>query len=115
MAFLLYIIDYQIIYFIILYVIKIHSKVQNVNVDDCYTQGDKFSMYVIVPKKKNGLDALIDNLGPNNNLTQYLKNMLPTSVNLLMPKFEFDYSISLRPALEEVCYRETLQLQDYVL
>lgn len=65
-------------------------------------------MYVIVPKKKNGLDALINNLGPNNNLTQYLKNMSPTSVNLIMPKFKFDFSISLRSTLEKVCYKENL-------
>lgn len=71
-------------------------------------------MYVIVPKRKNGLDALIKNLGPKNNLTQYLTNMLPTSVNLLMPKFEFDYSISLRPTLEQVCYKETLQLSSTI-
>lgn len=71
-------------------------------------------MYLIVPKKKNGLDALINNLGPNNNLTQYLKYMLPTSVNLLMPKFEFDFSTSLRSILEKVCYKENHQLYDYV-
>ncbi|XP_046669809.1 uncharacterized protein LOC124360326 isoform X2 [Homalodisca vitripennis] len=64
--------------------------------------GKKFAMYILLPNNKTGLDALINNLGPERPLTDYISNMTMTSINLIMPKFEFDFTTSLRPILEKI-------------
>lgn len=69
-------------------------------------------MYVMIPKSKDGLNTLINSLGPNKALTEYFNDMYLASVNLIMPKFEFDFTTSLRTTLEKVRYNANLVLKD---
>jgi len=65
-------------------------------------KGDKFAMYVLLPYHNQTLDELAQILGPDRPLTKYLKNMTEVTVNLIMPKFEFDFTKTLRPILEKL-------------
>ncbi|XP_054273475.1 uncharacterized protein LOC128993531 [Macrosteles quadrilineatus] len=65
-------------------------------------RGEKFSMYVLLPYDKTGLNNIAKTLGPARSLKAVIDNMIPTLVNLTMPKFEFVYTTKLRSTLEKL-------------
>jgi serine protease inhibitor len=68
-------------------------------------RGRKFSMIVVLPKDANGIDQLVDQLDATN-LNRALWYMDPAEVNILMPKFKFDYTSHLNSAIESLGIKE---------
>lgn len=71
-------------------------------------KGNKFAMYVVVPNRVNGLQSLIQKINPFT-LRQYLPNMYEMTIELILPKFEFDYTSSLGPILKELGIRSMFE------
>lgn len=69
-------------------------------------------MYIMVPNKINGLQSLIQKINPFN-LRQYLPNMYEMTLELTLPKFEFDYTSRLGPILREVSIFYTFKFHYY--
>jgi serpin B len=74
-------------------------------------QGEEFSMVLVLPNEKHGLDRLVSQMKP-----QHLSNMLGTrgtkQVYLALPRFKLTTQISLVPTLKEV--RTNLALPLYL-
>jgi serpin B len=64
-------------------------------------QGEEFSMVLVLPNEKHGLDKLVCQMKP-----QHLSNMLGTrgtkQVSLALPRFKLTTQMSLVPTLKEV-------------
>jgi serine protease inhibitor len=64
-------------------------------------QGEEFSMVLVLPNEKNGLDKLVSEMK-----YQHLTNMLSTrgtkQVYLALPRFKLSTQMSLVPILKEV-------------
>jgi hypothetical protein len=64
-------------------------------------QGEEFSMVLVLPNEKHGLDKLVCHMKP-----QHLSNMLGTrgtkQVSLALPRFKLTTQMSLVPTLKEV-------------
>lgn len=70
-----------------------------------YLQGNRYSMFLLVPQEKAGLNTLLRDL-PYMSLPQITPFMENTNVRLFMPKFSIDYSESMVGALRSVSYSE---------
>jgi serine protease inhibitor len=68
-------------------------------------RGRKFSMILVLPKHQNGIDTLIDQLD-STNFQRVLWYMDPVEVNILLPKFKFDYTSHLNAPIESLGIRD---------
>jgi serine protease inhibitor len=64
-------------------------------------RGRKFSMIIVLPKDVNGIDTLIDQLD-STNIQRGLWYMDPVEVNIMLPKFKFDYTSQLKAPIESL-------------
>ncbi|KAL1131216.1 hypothetical protein AAG570_010834, partial [Ranatra chinensis] len=64
-------------------------------------QGDKFAMYIVLPDKRNGLMEVIKNMTPDK-LREAKAAMQEYTVNIKLPKFNFEYTASLADTLQEL-------------
>nr|ATU82456.1 venom serpin 5 [Lethocerus distinctifemur] len=67
--------------------------------------GDKFAMYLVLPEKKNGLEDVIRSITPEK-LRQAKQSMESFSVNVRLPKFNFEFTASLMQTLMEMGLRD---------
>lgn len=63
--------------------------------------GNKFSMFVILPFETNGIDKVAQILN-HKDLSDEIKYLEETEVRLSLPKFKFDASTNLNEAVKEV-------------
>ncbi|BES93112.1 Serine protease inhibitor (serpin) [Nesidiocoris tenuis] len=68
-------------------------------------QGGKFAMYIVLPFEKTGLQSVVQRLTPEI-VRQSVAEMQTVSVQLKLPKFKFEYSASLAPALKALGLNE---------
>ena len=64
-------------------------------------QGNRFALCVVVPREKNGLRKIVRQMNPQL-LNNIANNMQESTVKLKLPKFNFDFTAALVPALQEV-------------
>ena len=67
--------------------------------------GMKFAMYLVLPRTGNGLEHLIKEINPFV-LTRHVWLMQHLSVDVLIPKFKFQFSSHLEPVLRELGIRD---------
>nr|QMW68607.1 serpin7 [Laodelphax striatellus] len=60
-----------------------------------------FAMYIILPRSRSGINDLIANVTPERVHT-LMRGMTPTNVELSIPKFDFSYSVGLKPVLRSL-------------
>lgn len=64
-------------------------------------QGHKFAMYLILPRSRNGIEQLINEINPYI-LARYSWQMQDLPVDVSIPKFKFEFSNHLEDILREV-------------
>lgn len=63
--------------------------------------GHKFAMYIILPEKTDGLDELVKTINPTT-LRKQIWQLEETSVSVILPKFQFDYTADLKEVLQKI-------------
>uniref|UniRef100_A0A0K8SVN5 Serpin domain-containing protein n=1 Tax=Lygus hesperus TaxID=30085 RepID=A0A0K8SVN5_LYGHE len=64
-------------------------------------QGGKFAMYIMLPFEKNGLLSLVKEMTAEK-VRKAVSEMQPISVQIKLPRFDFEFSASLAPVLREL-------------
>lgn len=64
-------------------------------------QGNRHSMYIVLPNEVNGLAALEDKIGEIG-IANVLKHVNPSKVDVSLPKFEITHTIDLNKILISV-------------
>ncbi|KAF6205476.1 hypothetical protein GE061_019649 [Apolygus lucorum] len=64
-------------------------------------QGDKFAMYIMLPFEKTGLLSLVKEMTAEK-VRKAVSEMQPISVQMKLPRFDFEFSASLAPVLREL-------------
>lgn len=64
-------------------------------------------MYLVLPDDKDGLDTLVRTINPFE-LRDHLNILNSVSVNLVMPKFSFDFAVELKQVLQEVSQKDDI-------
>ncbi|KAK2576905.1 hypothetical protein KPH14_005528 [Odynerus spinipes] len=67
--------------------------------------GHKFAMYLILPNSLNGIDHLVKEINPFI-LTRHVWLMQEMPVEVMIPKFKFDFTSHLEPFLRELGIRD---------
>nr|ARK19973.1 serpin-like protein [Ampulex compressa] len=67
--------------------------------------GHKFAMYLVLPRTSSGTDLLIRDINPFI-LTKHVWLMQELQVDVLLPKFKFDFTSYLEPVLRELGIRD---------
>ncbi|XP_042901652.2 intracellular coagulation inhibitor 2 [Parasteatoda tepidariorum] len=81
-----------------------YASLSDVQVLELPYSGDKFSMFVILPSRLNGLSS-IANLFMNRDITSIRKQLYTTNVKVSLPKFKINYSKDLSPELQAMGMR----------
>lgn len=71
-------------------------------------QGQKFSMYIVLPDKRDGLDELIQNINPLE-LRKKIWLLEETSLEVFLPKFRFDHKTELKDLLQQVRFETSMK------
>lgn len=64
-------------------------------------QGNKFAMYIILPDDKAGLDEVLKNMDPIK-LRELIWFLGETWVEVILPRFKFDFTADLKNILTKV-------------
>ena len=68
------------------------------------SQGNKYSMFIVLPNKRDGLNKLLTTVTPAL-LRNQLFHMTKAQVNVMLPRFSFEFTGQLGEALQEVSSR----------
>ncbi|KAH9644025.1 hypothetical protein HF086_004286 [Spodoptera exigua] len=69
-------------------------------------QGNKYAMYIIVPNSLMGLPRVLNDIG---GLRQEMENLREYTVDVTLPRFEFDYTSQLDGILRELGIRAAFE------
>lgn len=58
-------------------------------------------MYIVLPEKENGLEKILKNVSPTD-IRKQIMRLDETSVEVILPKFKFNYKTDLKPVLKKV-------------
>ncbi|XP_068082596.1 uncharacterized protein [Anabrus simplex] len=67
--------------------------------------GKKFSMFVVLPNSPTGITKLLETVNPNM-VRQVMTNMTLEEIEILIPKFKFDYTANLVNVLQKLGLNE---------
>jgi len=68
------------------------------------SQGNKYSMFIVLPNKRDGLNKLLTTVSPAL-LKNQLFHMSKVQVDLRLPRFSFEFTGQLGDALQAVSLR----------
>ncbi|XP_049847032.1 serine protease inhibitor 2-like [Schistocerca gregaria] len=79
----------------------LHSKEINASILRLPYLGRKFSMFIVLPDDRDGLENLLSTVNPFA-LREDLGLLRPTAVHVVLPKFTFEFSVLLNDVLKEL-------------